>query len=85
VGTEAPKDKVVVPDLTGLSVEQAKQALARVDLYMTATGSSGYYNASTLAYDQSVSAGKEVDRGSVITVNFTDHSVSDYAGQEIVD
>ena len=85
MGTEAPKDKVVVPDLTGLSVEQAKQALARVDLYMTATGSSGYYNASTLAYDQSVSAGKEVDRGSVITVNFTDHSVSDYAGQEIVD
>ena len=85
MGTEAPKDKVEVPNLTGMNVDQVKQALARVDLYMTATGSSSTYSSSTLAYDQSVSAGKEVDRGSVITVYFTDHSVSDYAGQEIVD
>lgn len=85
MGEEAPKDQVKVPDLTGLTVDQVRDTLASVDLYMTATGSSSYYNSSTLAYDQSVKEGKKVDRGSVITVYFTDHSVSDYTGQEIAD
>jgi stage V sporulation protein D (sporulation-specific penicillin-binding protein) len=85
MGTEAPKDKVKVPDLTGLTVDQARETLAKVDLYMTASGSSSYYTSSTLAYDQSEEKGKKVDRGSVITVYFTDNSVSDYGGQEIAD
>lgn len=85
MGQQAPKDKVKVPDLTGLTVDQVRQTLARVDLYMTATGSSSYYNATTLAYDQSVKPGRRLERGSVVTVYFTDHSVSDYAGQEIAD
>ena len=85
MGAEVPKDKVKVPDLTGLTVDQVRQTLASVDLYLTASGSSSYYNSSTLAYDQSVKKGKKVERGSVITVYFTDHSVSDYAGQEIDD
>jgi hypothetical protein len=32
-----------------------------------------------------VKAGEKVERGSVVTVAFTDHSVGDYAGQEIDD
>ncbi|MCD7838599.1 MAG: PASTA domain-containing protein [Clostridiales bacterium] len=85
MGEEAPDDTVTVPDLTGMTVDQAKEALSELDLYMTATGSSSYYNSTTLAYSQSTAAGTEVERGSVITVNFADSAVADYAGQEIDD
>jgi stage V sporulation protein D (sporulation-specific penicillin-binding protein) len=85
MGVEAPKDRVTMPDLTGLTVDQVRETLAGMDLYLTATGSSSYYNSATLAYHQSVKAGEKVERGSVVTVAFTDHSVGDYAGQEIDD
>ncbi len=85
MGEEAPDDTVTVPDLTGMTVDQAKEALSELDLYMTATGSSSYYNSTTLAYSQSTAAGTEVERGSVITVNFADSAVADYTGQEIDD
>ncbi|MCD7843490.1 MAG: PASTA domain-containing protein [Clostridiales bacterium] len=85
MGEEAPDDTVTVPDLTGMTVDQAKEALSELNLYMTATGSSSYYNSTTLAYSQSTAAGTEVERGSVITVNFADSAVADYTGQEIDD
>lgn len=85
MGEEAPDDTVTVPDLIGMTVDQAKEALSELDLYMTATGSSSYYNSTTLAYSQSTAAGTEVERGSVITVNFADSAVADYTGQEIDD
>lgn len=83
MGEDVPEDQVDVPDLTGMTVDQARKTLNERSLYMTATGSSSYYNSSTLAYSQSVEAGTKVDRGSVITVSFTDNAVADYAGREI--
>ena len=85
MGTDVPQDKVKMPDLTGMTVEQARSTLSDLNLYMTVSGSSSFYNNTTLAYDQSVKAGKKVERGTVITVYFTDNSVADYTGQVIDD
>lgn len=85
MGDEAPDDKVEVPDLTGMTVERAKETLEQLNLYMAVSGSSGNYTNTTLAYDQSEKAGSEVDRGTVVTVYFQDIAVGDYAGSEIDD
>lgn len=85
MGEEAPTDKVTMPDLTGMTVDKAKEKLEELNLYMTASGSSGSYTSTTLAYDQSEKAGSEVKRGSVVTVYFQDIAVNDYAGEEIDD
>lgn len=85
MGEEAPADQVEVPDLTGKTVEQARQLLNEQNLYMTASGSSSYYNSTTLAYSQGTAAGTLVDRGSVVTVYFADSAVADYTGREIDD
>lgn len=84
-GEDAPTSQVKVPDVTGMTVEQARTTLNAKELYMSASGSSGHYTKSTLAYKQEPEAGSKVDRGSVITVYFTDSSVADYTGQEIDD
>jgi hypothetical protein len=73
------KNNIDYPTIKGVPLDVLKY------LYLTATGSSSYYNSTTLAYHQSVKAGEKVERGSVVTVAFTDHSVGDYAGQEIDD
>lgn len=85
MGENAPEDQVTIPDLTGMTVDQAKSTLNSLNLYMTVSGSSSYYSNTTLAYKQEPEAGSEVDRGSVITVYFADNAVADYAGQEIDD
>ena len=65
-----------MPDLNGLSYDQAKEKLNSLGLYLRASGVS-YYNASTKALDQSVGAGELVDRGTVVSVRFVDTSVTD--------
>ena len=60
--------------LSGLTPEEAEQALNQVGLYMEATGASQYYTSATRAFDQSVAEGESVEPGSVITVTFRDSS-----------
>ena len=76
MGQEAPADQVSVPDLNGLSYDQAKEKLNGLGLYLRASGVS-YYNSYTKALDQSVGAGELVDRGTVVSVRFVDTSVTD--------
>lgn len=84
-GEEAPTTPVTVPDVSGMTVEQARATLNAKELYMSVSGSSGHYSSSTLAYKQEPEADTQVDRGSVVTVYFTDSSIADYTGQEIDD
>ena len=76
MGEEAPADQVPVPNLKGLTYDQAKKRLNEQGLYLRASGVS-YYSAATHALDQSVGAGELVDRGTVIPVRFVDTSVTD--------
>jgi len=76
MGEEAPTDQVTVPNLKGLTYDQAKKRLNEQGLYLRASGVS-YYSASTHALDQSVGAGEVVDRGTVVPVRFVDTSVTD--------
>ena len=77
IGDATPPDTVTVPDLTGMTPDEATDALTEVGLYMEATGASMYYSDATRVYDQSVAAGETVDPGSVITVSFNDTSDTD--------
>lgn len=76
MGQQAPTQQVNVPNLRGLTYDQAKKRLNDLGLYMRASGVS-YYSAVTKAVDQSIGAGETVDRGTVIPVRFVDTSVSD--------
>ena len=76
MGQEAPVGQVTVPDLKGLTYDQAKKKLNDLGLYLRASGVS-YYSASTHALDQSIGAGELVDRGTVVPVRFVDTSVTD--------
>lgn len=78
MGEETPEDSVTMPDLTGLTPEGAKQALAAVNLYMRGTGSARYFTSATLAANQSIAPGTEVARGSVVEVTFVEN-VNDFA------
>ena len=75
LGEEVPTDQVAVPDVTGLTAEQARQRLADAGLYMRASGATEY-GANVVAYEQSVQAGTSVDRGTTIEVRFTDSTAS---------
>lgn len=76
MGQEAPNDRVSVPNLSGLTYDQAKKKLNDVGLYLRASGVS-YYSAATKALDQSFGAGELVDRGTVVPVRFVDTSITD--------
>ena len=75
MGAEVPTDQVTVPNLDGLSMDQAKQKLSALGLYLKATGATEY-GANLVAYDQSIAAGTSVDRGTTIEVRFTDSTAS---------
>ena len=74
IGDATPPESVTVPNLSGLTPEEAEQALNQAGLYMEATGASQYYTSATRAFDQSVAEGESVEPGSVITVTFRDSS-----------
>jgi stage V sporulation protein D (sporulation-specific penicillin-binding protein) len=78
MGEEVPDDQVEMPDLNGYPPDKAIDVLNSLDLYMTASGSSGYYTSNTLAYKQSIEPGVMVDRGTTVTVYFADDTIIDY-------
>ena len=73
MGAEVPTDQVKVPDVTGMTAEKARVALANVGLYLRASGATDY-GTSTVASSQSVEEGAMVDRGTAIEVHFIDNS-----------
>ena len=75
MGAEVPTGQVQVPNLIGLTMDQAKSKLAGYGLYLRASGATEY-GANRVAYDQSIEAGTSVDRGTTIEVRFTDSTAS---------
>lgn len=75
-----PTDQVAVPDLSGLTVAQANQALADCGLYMQAKGvdSSASY---VIAAQQDIDPGVQVARGTMIVVTFIDTTATDSTAQ----
>ena len=71
MGGQRPETTVTVPDLTGMSIEQARRALSNLDLYFRATGAINA-SGSVTAIKQDVAAGEKITAGSVITVDFSD-------------
>lgn len=72
MGEAKPSNTVTVPDLTGMTYAQAKNALARVNLYMSSGGIVPTNNHNVRS--QSVEAGTEVPVGSVVTVELSDRT-----------
>ena len=75
MGAEVPQDQVQVPNLKGLTMEQAKQRLSERGLYLKASGATEY-GAHVVAYEQSLAAGTSVNRGTTVEVRFTDSTAS---------
>ena len=76
LGAEPPADTVAVPDLMGRTPRQVETALAGLGLYVRASGVSAY-SADTKSIDQSIAAGTEVARGTVVEVRFADDAIGD--------
>ena len=70
-GAEEPM--VTVPDLTGYNVELVNTLLTNKGLNVSLSGGA-INNASALASGQSIEPGKQVPRGTVVTVTFTVNS-----------
>ena len=78
MGEAQPTGPVTVPDLSGLSPDKARQALANVNLYLRGTGSAKYFTSATLAANQSISPGAQVEPGTVVEVTFVE-KIDDFA------
>lgn len=76
MGEEKPTDQVEVPNFVGMSVAQANQAAVNNGLYLQSKGTDQDTSAVSVTY-QDIEAGTMVDRGTTITVEFTDHSAQD--------
>ncbi len=66
-----PEDRVIVPTLVGMTVSEVTKKLNEAGLYLQAKGtdSTAWH---VLAADQSIPPGTEVERGTTVTVTFTD-------------
>ncbi|MEG2118974.1 MAG: penicillin-binding transpeptidase domain-containing protein, partial [Pseudoflavonifractor sp.] len=76
LGEEKPTDQVAVPDVMGKSPDAARQALSDAGLYLKASGVANYYTNSTVVTGQSITPGTPVDRGTVVSVQFTDNTAT---------
>ena len=74
MGAEPPTEKVVVPDLTGLTFWEANQALGSLGLYVQMRGSSVGWARIT---GQDFPPLTEVDLGTTVTVELTDSTAID--------
>ena len=71
---DVPMDYVTVPSLAGLSAAEVNNQLTNLGLYLKLIGNSdtGY---SVMATNQSIAPGTQVERGTVVEVEFTDTSL----------
>ncbi len=73
LGEQAPQETVVVPDLTGKTVNAARNQLQNLGLYLDTSGASPAASGVKVA-SQAVEAGTEVPYGAVINVTLVDNS-----------
>ena len=73
LGEEKPKETVAMPDLSGMTYEEAKKALEDVGLYLNATGS----GTSGTVFEQLVLPGTPVELGATVEVKFAENTEPD--------
>lgn len=71
LGDAVPEENGTVPDVVGLTYEQARTALENAGFFMRSGGVSVYYGDTTTAESQSIDPGQTAPTGTVITVQFT--------------
>ena len=76
MGEDKPTDQVTVPDFTGMSVSQANEAAVNNGLYLQSKGTDHSGSTVSVTY-QDIPYGTKVERGTTVTVEFTDHSAQD--------
>ena len=69
---EKPDKLVTVPDLTGMTVENARRTLSNLGLYIRATGAVNSSGGNVVAIKQDVEESQKVAVGTVVTVDFSD-------------
>ncbi len=74
MGEEKPTALVKVPDLVGMTLEEANAALSEVNLYLRPEGTVGVAGSKIVADKQSVAKQTEVEEGTVIQVDFIDEN-----------
>ena len=74
MGEDMPTDKVTIPNLMGMSPAQANAAIVNSGLYLQCKGST---SGGARVTSQSLVAGAQVARGTLITVEYTDDSARD--------
>ena len=77
LGEEKPTDLVKVPSLWGKTASEAQTILAKYGLYLRVGGTSRYMSANATVASQSIYAGTEVERGTVIECLFSDNTMRD--------
>jgi len=77
LGEEKPEDQVEVPDVRGKTAEAAKQALAQYGLYLKVDGSTRYMSSGAIVASQSINVGTSVERGTVVTCQFSDNTMTE--------
>jgi stage V sporulation protein D (sporulation-specific penicillin-binding protein) len=75
LGTERPDETVAMPDLTGMTYDEAKAKLESLGLYLNATGVEG-----GTVFVQTVDPGALLEVGTVVEVKFVDSSELDDEG-----
>ena len=76
MGEEKPTDMIFVPDFRGMTVSQVNQAIVGTGLYLQSVGTSNTGGFVTVT-SQDIEPGTEVERGTLVTVEFTDSSAQD--------
>lgn len=80
MGEEKPVDTVTVPNLVGYTIEDVKYIMSfNTGIYLKTEGATHSSSDSSAIYSsgQSIEPGTEVDRGTVITVEFIDTTAND--------
>ena len=80
LGDSAPEASGTVPDVRGMTYENAKNALEKAGFFMRASGASVYYGNTTTAESQSIAGGVAAVTGTVVDVKFFNQVEDGYAG-----
>ena len=74
LGEEKPDTPATMPEVVGMTAAEANQAITNAGLIMKVTGATSSSSGNVRAISQSAAAGTQLERGSVVTVQFGSQS-----------
>ncbi len=72
LGDAVPEASGTIPDVVGMTYENARKKLEAEGFFMRASGVSTYYSKTTTAAEQSIEGGASAAIGTVVNVRFVD-------------